>query len=128
MNLSYKEEIPDKEQLLRLYEALDWNSYLKLDENQLYTAMLQSWYVIGVYDNDILIATGRVISDGIINAYLCGLGVRQEYRNRGIGTEISRRLVDKCRQNNLHIQFFCEEKLVSYYEKMGFKKFSIGMR
>lgn len=128
MNLSYKEGIPDKGQLFELYEALGWNDFLKLEEDQLFKAMQHSWHIVAVYDNNQLIATGRVISDGVTNAYLCGLGVRPEYRNRGIGTEISRRLVDRCKQSNLHIQLLCEENLVPYYEKLGFAKFAIGMR
>ena len=33
-----------------------------------------------------------------------------------------------CLKNNLHIQLFCEEGLVSYYKKMGFENFAICMR
>lgn len=33
-----------------------------------------------------------------------------------------------CLKNNLYIQFFCEESLVSYYRKAGLEKFAIGMR
>lgn len=33
-----------------------------------------------------------------------------------------------CLKNNLHIQLFCEEGLVSYYKKMGFENFVIGMQ
>lgn len=64
----------------------------------------------------------------VINAYLCGLGVLIDYRNRGIATEISNRLVDKCRNSNLHFQFFCDEKLEPLYKKMRFEKFAIGMK
>lgn len=31
-------------------------------------------------------------------------------------------------KNNLHIQLFCEESLVSYYKKAELEKFAIGMR
>lgn len=75
-----------------------------------------------------LVGTGRVVSDGIINAYLCGLGVIPDYRNKGIGMEISKRLVEHSKSNGFHIQFFCEEKLVPYYKNMGFEIFAIGMR
>ena len=61
-------------------------------------------------------------------AYLCGLGVSKTYRNQGICTEISRQLVDACKKNNLHIQFFCEKHLVPYYEKQGFVEFAVGMK
>lgn len=128
MKIRYSTEIPAKEELFALYDSLDWNSFLQLDANQLLTAMKQSWYVIYAYDGNRLIGTGRVVSDGVISAYLCGLGVHPDYRHKGIGTEISRRLVTQCKISNLHVQFFCEEELVPYYEKMGFEVFAIGMK
>ena len=128
MNIKYITNLKKNEDIFCLYERLGWNDFLKLNQEQLVKAMGQSWYVIYVYDEDRLIGTGRVVSDGIINAYLCGLGVDSEYRNNGIGTEISQRLAAYCNESKLHIQFFCEEKLVSYYENMGFEVFAVGMK
>lgn len=121
-------ELKNELDLYKLYEELDWNDFLKLDASQLNQAMKQSWLVIYAYDGDTLVGTGRIVSDGVINAYLCGLGVSITYRNKGIGTEISRQLVDACKKNNLHIQFFCEKHLVPYYEKQGFVEFAVGMK
>lgn len=128
MELRYTMMFPEKEDLYDLYEELGWNDFLGLSPEQLLIAMKQSWYSIYVYNGNMLIATGRIVSDGIINAYLCGVGVDAHFRNRGIGTEIIRRLVTHCLENNLHTQLFCEESLVSYYKKAGFEKFAIGMR
>lgn len=128
MELRYTTSFPPKEDLYDLYEDLGWNDFLDLSPEQLLVAMKQSWYSIYVYSGDKLVATGRIVSDGIINAYLCGLGVNSHLRNQGIGTEISRRLVTHCLNNNLHIQLFCEESLVSYYKKAGLEEFAIGMR
>ncbi|ACQ53209.1 GNAT family N-acetyltransferase [Clostridium botulinum] len=128
MRIEYTTKLIMQEDLHSLYESLGWNSFLQLNQEQLAKAMEQSWYVIYAYDGEKLVTTGRVVSDGIINAYVCGLGVVEEYRNKGIGTEISKRLMDYCKNDNVHIQLFCEEKLVSYYEKMGFEVFTIGMK
>ncbi|AUN19288.1 GNAT family N-acetyltransferase [Clostridium botulinum] len=128
MDLRYTTSFPAEEDLYALYDDLGWNNFLELDPEQLLIAMRQSWYSIYVYSRNKLIATGRIVSDGIINAYLCGLGVDSHFRNRGIGIEISRRLVMHCLENNLHTQLFCEDNLVSYYEKVGLEKFAIGMR
>jgi N-acetylglutamate synthase-like GNAT family acetyltransferase len=128
MAIIYTSELKNELDLYKLYNELDWNDFLKLDASQLNQAMEQSWLVIYAYDGDNLVGTGRIVSDSIINAYLCGLGVSNKYRNRGIGTEISRQLVDACKQNNLHIQFFCEKHLVTYYEKQGFVEFAVGMK
>lgn len=128
MEIRYTDKLPGKEELMELYEAMDWNNILQLDANQLITAMKQSWYSIYVYTDNKLIGTGRVISDGVTNAFLCGLGVHPDYRNKGIGREISHILIEQCKKANLHIQFFCKDGLVSYYEAMGFTPFAVGMK
>lgn len=128
MRIEYITKLKQQKDIYFLYESLGWNSFLQLNQEQIINAMEQSWYVIYAYDGDNLIGTGRVVSDGIINAYLCGLGVVSDYRNIGIGTEISKRLVKYCKNNNLHIQFFCEERLVPYYNNIGFEVFAVGMK
>jgi len=128
MEPRYSTRFLAKEDLYALYENLGWNEFLELSPEQLLMAMKQSWYSIYVYSGNKLVATGRIVSDGIINAYLCGLGVDSHFRNQGIGTEISRRLKEHCLKNNLHMQLFCEENLVSYYKKKGLEEFAIGMR
>jgi ribosomal protein S18 acetylase RimI-like enzyme len=121
-------KLAKNEDLYSLYECLEWNGFLKLNQEQLSKAMEQSWYVIYAYEEEKLVGTGRLISDGVINAYMCGLGVAPDYRGKGIGTEIIRRLVEHGKSNNLHIQFFCEEQLVPYYKNMRFEIFAIGMK
>lgn len=126
--MKYTENLKSPLDLYDLYQRLGWAEFLQLDTEQLARAMEGSWYVLYVYDGGRLIGTGRVVSDGVINAYLCGLGVDQEYRNRGIGTRITEQLVQRCQQSKLHVQFFCEETLVPFYEQRGFVKFAVGMK
>jgi GNAT superfamily N-acetyltransferase len=128
MQIEYITKSKAQEDLYTLYERLGWNSFLQLNREQLTRAMEQSWYVLYAYHGEKLVGTARVVSDGVINAYLCGLGVVPEYRNKGIGTEISKRLVKHCKDYNLHIQLFCGEKLVPYYDGMGFEIFAVGMK
>jgi ribosomal protein S18 acetylase RimI-like enzyme len=128
MEIKYLTKPLKEEDVYLLYENLGWNDFLKLKQEQLIKAMEQSWHIIYAYDKDKLVGTGRVVSDGVINAYLCGLGVAVDYRKKGIGSEISKRLVEHCRSYNLHIQFFCEERLVPYYRNQGFEVFAVGMK
>jgi len=128
MEIHYSTKLTTRESLFSLYESLGWNNFLQLNKEQLAKAMEQSWYVIYAYHEKKLVGTGRVVSDGIINAYLCGLGVEPKYRNMRVGTEISKRLVEYCKNSNLHIQFFCEEKMIPYYKNRGFEVFAAGMR
>lgn len=128
MDVTFTTELPKKEDLYNLYEHLGWNEFLMLDSEQLLKAMEGSYQSVYAYSGNSLIATGRVISDGIMNAYLCGLGVHCQYRCKGIATKIINILIKYCKENNLHIQFFCEEHLIPFYEEMGFEKFAMGMK
>nr|WP_026010873.1 GNAT family N-acetyltransferase [Paenibacillus sp. OSY-SE] len=128
MNIRYTDEVPSPDQIYCLYDCFGWNEFLKLSKVQLHQAMVQSWSVISAYDEDALIGTGRIISDGVMNAYLCGLVVHPDYQGQGIGSEIVRQLVEKSRQKNLHVELFCTEELTNYYEKLGFDVFAAGMK
>ncbi|MDR1704315.1 MAG: GNAT family N-acetyltransferase [Clostridiales bacterium] len=128
MCLTYTNELLNDNDIYAFYETLGWNAFLKLSKEQLLAAMSQSFYVVYVYCGNALIASGRVISDGVINGYLCGLGVLPDYRKRGIGGEIVEMLKEYCLEHNLHVQLLCDDDLVSYYSKMGFNKFTVGMK
>jgi len=127
MKIEYRTDLPSKENLYELYNNLLWNDFLKLSSDQLLKAMENSWYSIYTYSGERLIATGRIVSDGVTNAYLCGLGVESRFRNVGIGTEITKKLIERCIESNLHIQLFCTDNLKAYYKKMGFEEFASGM-
>jgi ribosomal protein S18 acetylase RimI-like enzyme len=63
----------------------------------------------------------NVISDGILSAYIPLLEVLPEYQKQGIGQELVKRMLDEI-QNIYMIDLLCDEKLQSYYEKLGMRK------
>jgi ribosomal protein S18 acetylase RimI-like enzyme len=126
--IKYEWAIPDQDQLFQLYENDGWNDFLKLPKDKLHKAMEQSWRVISAYDGECLVGTGRIISDGVINAFLCGLIVDPDYRSRGIGKEMVRRLAAECSKARLHLQLLAEEEKAGYYEKLGFEVFTFGLK
>lgn len=128
MNIQYSFSLPDANALFRLYDIEGWNDFLKLPEEILYKAMENSWRVICAYNKDQLIGTGRVVSDGFINAYICGLIVHPDHRNMGIGKEMLTRIIAECEASSLHIQLFAEEGKANYYERQGFEKFAEGLK
>lgn len=127
MDYEVVETLRNPSDLYKLYEELGWNKFLKLSEELLNQAMENSWYVIYLYDKDELIGTGRMLSDGIINAYILGVGVHPGYQNKGLGEEIIQILVKKGKESNLNMQLFCKEDVKSYYEKQKFSCFAAGM-
>lgn len=126
--IEYTGTVKSPTDLPGLYEVLGWAEYLKVSPEQLDAAMQGSWRVMYAYSGDVLVGTARVISDGVVNAYLCGVGVHPGHRGAGIGRELVRRLVDNCQKHRLHLQLMCEDHLVSLYEKMGFVTFAQGMK
>lgn len=126
--LVYRSDIPAKEDIFEFYEDMGWNEALGLSAQELHLAMKGSFYGIYVYDDSKLIATGRLISDGVTNAYMCGLGVRPEYRQHGVGREIINKLSQFTKEHSLHLQFICTDDMKPYYEKIGFTPFGTGMK
>jgi ribosomal protein S18 acetylase RimI-like enzyme len=126
-NINYTTVPPGNfKQLLTLYESLGWNS-LNLTVNDLEQMCKQSWYAIYAFDDQQLVGMGRVISDGVITGIICGVCVLPSYQSKGIGKEMLNRIIEHCEQNRVIPQLMCLESLESYYETIGFKKFSIGM-
>ncbi|MEI4768904.1 GNAT family N-acetyltransferase [Psychrobacillus sp. FJAT-51614] len=126
-NINYSIEPPKNfEQLLTLYESLGWNS-LNLTISELERMCKQSWYTIYAFDQQKLVGMGRVISDGVITGIICGVGVLPSYQSKGVGKEMLKLIVEHCEQNRVIPQLMCTESLESYYKKLGFEKFAIGM-
>jgi ribosomal protein S18 acetylase RimI-like enzyme len=60
----------------------------------------------------------NAISDGELAAHIPLLEVLPEYRHRGIGTELVRRMLDKL-DGFAMIDLTCDAELVPYYERFG---------
>lgn len=70
-----------------------------------------------------VIGTGRVLSDGISDAYIQDLVVLPNYRGRGIGTEILSTLLDHCRSAGITwIVLVAEPGTEAFYVPLGFQK------
>ncbi|WKA53030.1 GNAT family N-acetyltransferase [Planococcus shixiaomingii] len=120
-------ELPvDFKKVLNLYEALNWNSF-DLKEEDFRKMCTQSWFVVFAWDHDELVGMGRVISDGVLTAIICGLGIAPSHQQSGIGKQLLNCLVDQCESSRLIPQLMCVESLEPYYETQGFKKFAVGM-
>jgi ribosomal protein S18 acetylase RimI-like enzyme len=71
-------------------------------------------------------STGQVVgfmnalSDGVLMAYLPLLEVLPEYQDRGIGTELIRRMLSRL-EKLYAVDVVCDEDLVGFYERFNFK-------
>jgi ribosomal protein S18 acetylase RimI-like enzyme len=72
-------------------------------------------------------ATGEVVgfvtavSDGVLAAYIPLLEVLPAYQNRGIGSELVRRLLEQLRHLYM-VDLLCDEELQPFYERLGMRR------
>lgn len=128
MDFIYVSEKPTAKELLGFYNQMGWNDFLGLDLVGMKRLIEGSYHMISAYSNEKLIGNARIISDGVTNAYLCGLGVLEPYRKQGVAAQMLQALKEKMDADGLHGQFFCEESLKEYYEKRGATQFAVGMK
>ena len=88
-------------------------------DNKTFLKLLESSYrVVLALSEKKVIGFITSVSDGVLSAYIPFLEVLPEYQSRGIGRELISRI--KKELNHLYmIDLLCDEKLVSYYEKLG---------
>ena len=69
------------------------------------------------------VGMGRVISDGVSDAYLQDVAVLPSYRNRGIGQKIVEKLVEICQNAGIEwIGLVGQPGTVSLYHRCGFQE------
>ena len=79
-------------QLARLFEQAGWHDRSR-DTGRLAKLVSGSLFVVSAWHGDRLVGFARAISDGVSHAYVSDVAVREDYRRRGIGRELLRRLV-----------------------------------
>jgi len=69
------------------------------------------------------VGMGRLLSDGVSDAYIQDLIVLHEYRDQGIGREIVKVLVNHCKKNKINwIGLIAEPGQDGFYSNLGFKQ------
>jgi ribosomal protein S18 acetylase RimI-like enzyme len=64
----------------------------------------------------------NALSDGELSAYIPLLEVLPEFQNKGIGTGLVKRMLEKLKDLYM-IDIVCDETHQKYYEKFGMKKY-----
>lgn len=73
---------------------------------------------------DELVANGRVLSDGVCNAYLVDVWTAPAHRRRGVGREVVRRLLETV--PGQHVGLFTDD-MQDFYRTLGFAVQPDGM-
>lgn len=112
---------PDKD-IVELYKAGGWwkESY---NSSGIKHLIKGSFAFAVAIDKKKAVGMGRVISDGVSDAYIQDTVVLPEYRGRGIGKKIVKILLEYCLSKGiLWIGLIAEPNQDEFYSRLGFKK------
>ncbi len=121
MDIIYSSEPPTIEKYFPLFESTGWNVKYKLTTEELNSIVSKSYFTVSAYNGEILVGFGRIVSDGILHAMIYEMIIHPKYQLNGIGSEILKMLLKKCKDDNIRdIQLFCAKGKRAFYEKFGF--------
>ena len=104
-----------------IYREAGWLAYLN-DDEKLDRAFRNSLYLLGAFAEDDLIGFIRCVGDGEHVVLIQDLIVSEAYRQRGIGTELMNRVLEKyscVRMISLYTDAQ-DKRANSFYRKLGF--------
>jgi GNAT superfamily N-acetyltransferase len=113
----------DEEQIVQLYKAGDWwRDYMDPTRIQ---ELISGSYLFAVaidISTGRSIGMGRVISDGIADAYVQDVVVLTEWRRKGVGRMIVSKLIECCRSQSIGwIGLIAQSGTDSFYQSLGFE-------
>lgn len=111
-----------EEQIVELYRAGGWWKD-EMDSSKINDLISGSFlFAVAIsISTGRAVGMGRVISDGIADAYIQDLVVLDEWRRSGVGTMILARLLEECRLKNISwIGLIAEPGREDFYRSLGF--------
>ena len=115
-------ECIDWTQLVELYAQTELVGGLgiKRDMERIKKAFLNSSKVVTAWDGAYLSGAGRMLTDGVVYAYIQDIAVLPGYRRQGIATAIVKELLVNTENISVHLtsKFGVED----LYRKLGFKR------
>ena len=120
--INYSPTRPTPDQYRHLYESVGWASKKAICDATLQKVIDNSWYWVSVYDDEMIIGIGRLVSDGGLYAFICDMIVLPSYQCKGIGSTILRMLKDKCIETGFQkVWLLAAPGRTEFYIKNGFE-------
>lgn len=82
-----------------------------------------SYAVVLALDGEKVVGFITAISDGVLAAFIPLLEVLPDYKGQGIGTELTRRMVEKLR-HLYAIDLICDANIQPFYERLGMQRYT----
>ncbi|MPN28533.1 hypothetical protein SDC9_175975 [bioreactor metagenome] len=120
-DIEYRTDPPAWQEYFQLFSSTGWMPVLRVSEDDLKKVFDNTWYWITAYKDESIAGCGRLISDGVLYAFVCDIIVMPDHQNKGIGSTILKQLVNKCQETNLkRVWLFAAPDKAGFYEKHGF--------
>jgi ribosomal protein S18 acetylase RimI-like enzyme len=112
----------DPDEIIALYRLMGWwQEYAQPSEISPLIAGSLAFAVAVERSTGRAVGMGRVISDGVSDAYIQDLVLMPEFRRRGIGKRILTTLLDRCKSAGITwIGLIAEENATEFYILQGF--------
>ena len=104
-----------------LFRTVGWPQF---PEEQLALSFKYTWNWLSCRSSDgQLLGFSRILSEGLLHAYICSVVVHAEFHDLGIGTLMMHKIIALCSDNNMKpvIKIKNEEKMLHFYKKLGFR-------
>ncbi len=120
----HSNDIPGRDEVLRLYEAVGWSAYTR-DPERLIRGLRKSLRVVTARIDGRLVGLARVVGDGETIVYLQDILVLPALQRTGIGRQLFEAAFSPYRAVRQHVLITdSEAKQRAFYEAMGFKEIS----
>ena len=123
MDIIFRENELTADDVLLFQQKMNWTvdpkeQWLKSLKNTLYS-------VTAFNDNEV-VAMGRLLGDGAIYWYVNDMFVLTEYQSKGIGRQIMNMLIEYVKKNSfvgseVSLCLMCAKGKEGFYEKLGFR-------
>ncbi|MDR7855036.1 GNAT family N-acetyltransferase [Tissierella sp.] len=114
-----KDVIPEIDQLMDLYNDVEWLAYTK-DKTRLYNAASNSLKLLTAWDDDKLVGLIRVVGDGYTIIYIQDILVLESYQGKGIGSHLLKLILEEYKTiRQIVLMTDNTEKTISFYQKNG---------
>ena len=110
-------------QILGLYrEAGWWENVADPDPRDIGRIVAGSYCFLAAFSEGRLVAMGRVLSDGVSDAYIQDVTVEKGMRHRGIGSDLVRRIVSRLNADGIRwVGLIAAGNTEDFYRPLGFR-------
>ena len=110
----------DAAELTALYEAYDWWADREVESVR---EALEHSLAIGIREDGELVASARIVTDGVYYAKCYDVLVAEARRGDGVGGELLEAVVSHPAIEDVFLSLTCREGLVPFYERCGFEPY-----